>query len=1249
MSAMVTPPDRDDGIHSSIERTLGLSPAVLHRLHDLAVEEGAGLDVALLAALVALLARYAGQASVEVVAEVAQCRGAVASIIARSAGRVVRADLSGEPDVRGLIRRVKISLDEAAQEDDVPIQSLPGVAGDPRGLGGNGDRVTFAFDEATLLPRRSQRLAVRRADLALLVTGASDDPDSPFDARLVFCARRFDGGAADRICGHLRRIVEGMASSGGAASAIPIVGDEERAWILGCSGVHEVRWDERHESVVRLFEAHVARAPDAVAVVDGERTLTYQELDSAANSLAHRLRGRGVGVSSLVALYMERGANAVVSFLGILKARGTYVPIDTSYPACRVAAILESARPRVVITREELAAQLPPPEGLAAACSLLCLDAIDDLDADVGADGARSMPEPNDAAYVIFTSGSTGRPKGVVVDHRSLSNYARASVDAYGFHSRDRVLQGASLGFDLSLEEIVVTLTAGAALVVRSAPPVQSIQAFLDECVERGVTILSITSALWHELTALLANRTVSLPPLLRLVILGADIARPDVLSIWQRATQGRVRLVNSYGLTETTIVATVWEATNEALGEGWRAVPIGRPLRNVSAYVLDARDELAPIGVPGEICIGGMAVASGYLGDEALTSSRFVPDPFIPGERMYRTGDRGRLRSCGGFEFLGRLDYQVKVGGIRVELGEIEARLREIAGVVEAVVVARTNNTSDTELSAHVIASSTDVTPASLRLHLARVLPGPTVPAQIHVADRLPLTPAGKIDRRALAALVKVDARCAEFVAPSTPLEALVAATVAEVLGLSRLGMLDSFVLLGGNSLAAIRAASILGKYLGQRVRAQILLESRTLRESCVQLGARAQRDLEIEPTRSLERDARLDPMITPRIPPDGPAPLATVLLTGATGFFGAFVLADLLRDTTAHVLCLVRASSADAARARIVESLDRRRCRVDAAVLATRVSVIVGDIGLPQLGLDDATWSHLGDTVDAIFHLGARVNMLLPYDALFAMNVLAVESVLRLATTGRSKTVHHISTVEVLSDMDPAEPAALSERSAATSPTLLHDGYGQSKWVAERLVGEARARGICTFIHRPGRLTGHSESGVFNADDFLVRMLDACGQVGAAPILDVLLDVTPVDYASRALVRLAQLEPAEGDAFHLVSPSAVRWSSFVDQVIALGYPLRAVPHEEWCSLLERRAPSSARGEFLLYLAGMSKGEAEASIHGGYASHVTQAWLGREIVCPPVDARLVATYLARLAEEGLFPPPNRPAACERT
>ncbi len=1198
-----------------VQARLTFSSEIVGWLEQRADEEGAPRESIFVAAVLALLARYAGRDDVSL------------AIHSHGRPRWVHLRLDGEPDAWQLLGRTAIALASARRLEpsaraEPPASALRSEQIVPGARGGVDVVVSL---EGSTEPGE--------ADLIAVVERQS--------VELLFKVERFEDGAIPRIVEHLRALCVGLATATGPVSAIPIVHGEERGWVLARSNATAVDLEETLPTVVECFARHARKTPDAVAVVDGDRELTYRELDAAADRLSDGLRARGVGAGVRVATYLERGADAIIAFLGVLKARATYVPIDTSYPAGRVAAILASAAPSLIVTRASSASALGAAAEAGAPLALFIMDGVNPTPAF----GARPDVQPDDVAYTFFTSGSTGRPKGVVVDHRALANYVRAAVEAYGVGARDRVMQAASLGFDLSLEEIIITLTAGATLVIRSPGQLESVQAFFDECVEQRLTVLSITSALWHELTLRLADGSVTLPPLIRLVILGADVARPDVLAAWQRSARGRVRLINSYGLTETTIVATVWEAGERPLSGEWRALPIGRPLRNVSAYVLDARNELVPVGVAGELCIGGLAVARGYLGDDELTRSRFVPDPYVRGGWMYRSGDRGILRSTGELEFLGRVDYRVKVQGVRIELGEIEARLREFPGVLEAVAIARTNRTGETELAAHVMVSSHEVTSSRLRGHLRGTLPPAAVPARVEVVDRFPLTPAGKIDRRALAAGLP-QAERTPFVAPQTAIEKLVTATTAEVLGLDQMGLRDGFLALGGTSLSAVRAASVLGPRLGRHVAAQLFLECSTLADLCAMLERPSQEPRESgRPIAALQADALLAPDIVLKgAPPRRRAPLESVLLTGATGYFGTFVLAELLRETPAHVVCLVRAPSPELARARVLSSLSRRGCSIDPDLFEARVSCLCADIARPRFDLSPEAFRGLSERVDAILHVAAKVSMLLPYETLRASNVLAVEWVLRLAAIGKPKTVHHVSTVEILADMDRGQPDALAERAATSSPALLEGGYGQSKWVAEKLIEQGRERGLQAYIHRPGRLTGHSRSGAFNDDDFLVQLLDACGRIGAAPMLDVGVDMTPVDVASRALVQLVKSEPARA-RFHLVHPEPLAWGALLETVIALGYPLRVVPHSRWRSMLHDLTARDERATFVHFLASLSCEEIESSLRGGYAAEVTSAALGPGFEWPPIDAQLVATYLRSTGDAGRFslgPSPKR-------
>ncbi|MCP4659006.1 MAG: amino acid adenylation domain-containing protein, partial [bacterium] len=434
--------------------------------------------------------------------------------------------------------------------------------------------------------------------------------------------------------------------------------------------------------VHRRFEARAAHTPEAPAVIWDGKELSYGELERRSSGLARRLGELGVGPETVVGLCAQRSFGMLEGMLGILKAGGVYLPLDPGSPRERLAFMLEDSGAGVLVTAGGAGRDLP-----AGGRPVI---AVEETTEAVAGDLPGRWVSPEQGAYVIYTSGSTGRPKGVLVSHRSLASYAVRAAEVYRIGPADRVLQFASMSFDASAEEIYPTLFRGAALVLRGEQPA-SVDEFLHACRAERISVLNLPTAFWHTLTAAAAPSR-AWPECVRLVIIGGEEARAEALRSWQRWVPPQVQLVNTYGPTEATIVATRWQAgppaaPEEELGR----VPIGRPVAGARAYVLDRRREPVPSGVPGELCLGGDGLARGYLNRPALTAERFVSNPFAAaGERLYATGDRVCWREDGRLEFLGRIDHQVKIRGFRVEPGEIEALLRRHPGVREATVTAR-------------------------------------------------------------------------------------------------------------------------------------------------------------------------------------------------------------------------------------------------------------------------------------------------------------------------------------------------------------------------------------------------------------------------------------------------------------------------------------------------------------------------------------------------------------------------------
>ncbi|HLL81775.1 MAG TPA: amino acid adenylation domain-containing protein, partial [Longimicrobium sp.] len=617
---------------------------------------------------------------------------------------------------------------------------------------------------------------------------------------------------AERVCRMmhtaLERLVDALElSPGRAVGSIDVLPEAERREVVE-------EWSQtpvQHPAgalIHELVEARAERTPDALAVVSGDGALTYRELDARANRLAHRLVEVGAGPEVRVGVCLERSAGMVVALLAVLRAGATYLPLDPAYPPERLAYMLADSGARVLVTLDSLRGLLPADEGVRT----VLMDAAEIAAQPVAA--PRTPVAPENAAYVIYTSGSTGRPKGVVVTHGNAANLLPRAVTTFGAEPGSAVLQTASMSFDASLLEVFVALLSGAALHVADREAVLTPERLAALLREREIRV-------WVSTPALLDSLAETDFPALRTISTGGERCTAATAARWSR---GR-RLVNMYGPTETTIYTTAHECAPGVA----EAPPIGRPVEGARVYVLDARGEPAPVGVPGELYVGGARVARGYLDRPALTAERFVPDPFAaePGARLYRTGDQARWRGDGELEYLGRLDEQVKVRGFRIELGEIEGALRRSGGVADCAVVAREDVPGEKRLVAYVVGG---VEPAALRERLGRELPEYMVPAAFVALERLPLSPNGKLDRRALPAPEGDAYARRSYEAPLGEVEAALAGIWTELLRVERVGRYDDFFELGGHSLLAARTMSRLRLEHGIELRLNAFFDHPTL-----------------------------------------------------------------------------------------------------------------------------------------------------------------------------------------------------------------------------------------------------------------------------------------------------------------------------------------------------------------------------------------------------------------------------------
>jgi amino acid adenylation domain-containing protein len=798
------------------------------------------LFMSLLAGFQLLLARYSGEERIAVGSPIAgrnwkEVEGLIGFFVNML---VLVMDVSGNPTVRELMGEVRETAIGAYSHQDLPFEKLVEELQPERSLRQPPlFQVTFAFQsypEETLaisnLKIIEEGVGVESTNFDLALTVA--ESGGRITGSVAYARDLYERESILRLLGHLRRLLEGIsANQEWRVMDIPLLTEEEweqvREWNRTAVESGEGKWvhemfEEQADLVPdrvagiadypqyfcihELIEARVAQTPNAIAVVYGNEQLSYEEMDRRANQLAHYLKKLGIRAESLVGILVERSFEMAFGFLGVLKAGGAYVPLDPSYPKERLATIVNDAGVSTVLTQHRLLKMLPD-HGVSA----ICLDADWAEISQENEENLARAVHPENPAYAIYTSGSTGRPKGVLITHAALVNYTIDIVKKFRLQAGDKILQFASIGFDVVIEELFPAWLCGATVVLREGDLLDHSTALLQLIEKEGLTAFELPTAYWHEWVRQISHLEMPFPASLRFLVIGGERLSQERLAAWLKFG---IPLIHVYGLTETTVTSTLYQQQG-AVGDkdAPSELPIGRPIANTQIYLLDPRLKPVPIGVAGEIYIGGEGLARGYLNRPDLTGRRFIPNPFSnqPSARLYQTGDMARYLPDGNLEFLGRLDNQVKIRGFRIELGEIEVALRAQAGVAEAIVIAREDESSNKRLVAYLVAEpGASIETAELRHRLKERLPDYMIPAVFMTLESLPLTPNGKIDRRALPLPDRSRPEIGDaFIAPRNRVEEVLADIWAEVLGLERVGIRDGFFALGGHSLLVTQVVS--------------------------------------------------------------------------------------------------------------------------------------------------------------------------------------------------------------------------------------------------------------------------------------------------------------------------------------------------------------------------------------------------------------------------------------------------------
>jgi fengycin family lipopeptide synthetase B len=809
--ALVLPTDKQRpqrlsfrGAHQAVSMPKRLS----EQLQSLAQHEQATFFMIVLAAFNALLHRYTGADDIAVGTPVAgRNRVEAEPLIGFFVNTLVlRSDLSGNPTFRELLRRTRENTFAAYANREVPFELLVQEMRPPRGVG-HSPFFQVMLDVHTLSENTSESDCWRtenfeidrggaRADLLLFV----EEAENSLDCWLEYSTDLFQPETISRMLRHFEILLEGIIDDPDRRiSELPLLTPAERRQLL-------VEWNPtrtilaQDRCIHQVFEEQFEKSPEAVALVCGEAFLTYRELNERANRLAHHLRRRGVGPEVLVGICLDRSVEMIVGLLAIFKAGGAYVPLDPSYPTERLALMLADARLSILLTQEKLREKV---EGLNA--ELIALDSDwGTISLESGENPSVSVNRAN-LAYVIYTSGSTGKPKGVLVTQDNLLRLFETTDRLFNFNSDDVWTLFHSYAFDFSVWEIWGALLYGGRLVIVPFLVSRSPDEFYELLCAERVTVLNQTPSAFRQLSSAGALQDELA---LRLIIFGGEALDLKSLKPWfDHYGDRRPQLMNMYGITETTVHVTYRPLREEDLEEGWRS-PIGGPLDDLQVYILDRHQQLLPVGVAGEIYVGGAGLSRGYLHAPELTAERFVPHPFSdePGARLYRTGDVARYWRNGDIDYLGRRDRQVKIRGFRIELGEIESVLTQHEDVRECLVLAGEEDNADVHLTAYLVGESNkEPHVEDVRAFAKERLPAHMAPAFFVTLDKFPLTPNGKIDQRALPLPDKARRDFAtSFVAPRTETEKKLAEIWSNVLGRNEIGVNDNFFDLGGHSLLA-------------------------------------------------------------------------------------------------------------------------------------------------------------------------------------------------------------------------------------------------------------------------------------------------------------------------------------------------------------------------------------------------------------------------------------------------------------
>ncbi|MEI7725470.1 MAG: amino acid adenylation domain-containing protein [Bacteroidota bacterium] len=1126
------------------------------RLRALAKEEGATLFMVLLSAYSILLSKYSNQEDIVVgipssgrsIPELEHMIGMFVNTLP------IRSQPTGETSFKAFLAGMKSLVLDAYDNQDYQLDLLVEKLGIARNSGRNPlfdvmfayrqqpediqlKDVTIKFFEFTF--------NITKFDLTIEAIEKRDCLRLELEYRKELFSETTIVNFGSHYVNLLRAIVSG---AGRNIKDFDILNISERKFLLEDYNNTRIDYPREH-TIYELFEEQVSLIPHKTAIYHDNRSMSYQDLNENANRFARLLRGKGVQPNQVIGVMMEQSIEFIIAILGIIKAGSAYLPIDPEYPEERIAYILENSNSPILIVSPEAVQKATAFQG-----EIMVLEHGHTFEGDTK--NLEKTGKPDDLVYIIYTSGSTGKPKGVMITHQGLVNYITWAKKVYlEGESIDFPLYS-SISFDLTVTSIFTPLASGNSIVVYAGGDKSTLIKRLVEENKVGLVKLTPTHL------GMLDNIDCSHSNIRRFIVGGEELRTVVANKILSKFNH-HVKIFNEYGPTETVVGCMIHQFDPEK--DTRPAVPIGIPGDNVSIYILDKYLNNVPMGASGEMYIAGDGVARGYLNRPDITAERFLPDPFIPGQRMYKTGDLAKFLPEGVIEFLGRVDFQVKIRGYRIELGEIESKLSKHPGLKDVVVLPQQDENGIAYLCAYFV-SDEKIPVNELKTFLAEYLPDYMIPSYFIPMEIIPLTPNGKVDRNKLPKSGDTVYTGVEFIEPRTESELIIRDTFIKVLHVTHVGVNDNFFDLGGNSIRAVALVAELQKYfevtmndvflyqtvalMAKNVKSakdHILTRLKEIKETIPAMISSPETEINEQEMQKALRNYETRYKTFETADFSQKRNYQHIMLTGATGFLGVYLLRDLLTSTIGLIYVPVRAGNEKDATEKLSRKIEYYFGTQFYTRYHERIQVLPGDLSTDFLGLSKETYSRLAGKIDCIIHSAALVKHYGHYEEFYNSNVKSVENLIDFALTGRKKDFHQISTVSVgMGSISGKKINLFTEDDLDVGQRSdLH--YLVTKLEAEKKLNDARSNGLMVNIYRIGNVTFDSHTGRSQeniADNAFFHIVRSFVTLGFIPDKMDEVEFSFVDQVSKAILHLYNCKLLQNENFHIKNSQIVKLS---------------------------------------------------------------------------------------------------------